>query len=148
MKNVSKSAIEMVVCDKAEIPAFQDLLFGKAKDGTTLFDATAYLNKHKGNLSIKNFQRLYNEQCITLARSCELDFFKSFRINADGHQLIDSHFAYLFLFYVDDMFLAYACERLDELFKIGFTTADSYVLGSALMRFSKDYIMKAYETKK
>lgn len=147
MLNISKDDIEMVVCREAKYAMFPKLLFGKAKDGTSFFDATAYISKVNGDLSVQRFQAKYAAPCMAIARAYGFPYAQGYRLNADGHTIIDERFVFAFLSYVSDDFLSYACERIDEVLSYGFTVEDNYILGAVLTRFDKDFIMNAYDAK-
>jgi hypothetical protein len=117
-------------CNEPVIPSFPDLLFGVTTDGTktSYFNATFYINKR--NLSpntVTNFVSGYKTAINLMCSSYKIGQTDVIRNNKQGEILIESHFSWLFLSFVEQDFLAYMCERIQELFYNGFCLSDAYI---------------------
>jgi len=59
-------------------------------------------------------------------------------LSKESHLLIDGSLIYLFIAFVEPDFLAYMCERMQEMFSNGFCISDTYLLGKAHQRLSAE----------
>jgi len=137
-----------VKCTERLIPEGPELLFGMDDEHKkTFFDATKALSSiPKEKLkSINGFQVSYRLQLNQLCDSYEILSEDILFINApDKHILIDTSFAILFLCYIDDKFLSYVCNRIEETFYRGVSLSNQLLVDQLKDRFTKEEILKIY----
>lgn len=126
-------------CTEPNFPEFPDLLFGTTESGVTYIDTTLYLQNT--GLSLNNFLLLYKGPIEATVKSRELDETQVCVLNHEGHILIESSLAYLIISFVNPDFLAYMFDRMDEMFSIGFTVSDTYLLHSARRRLPMEVLI-------
>lgn len=128
-------------CTEQAFSEFPNLLIGtQAESGITYFDATEYLQKTNPEKSVKIFFTQYNTQILSLCDSYAIKYDEVCKINESGHYLIDGNFIYLFISFVEPDFLAYMCDRMNDLFANGVAVSDTYLLQMARERLSKEVI--------
>lgn len=111
-------------------------------DGTTYFDASAYIESKKDDsLSVDKFFYHFRYLHYTLLREYKMDAEKTVLTDRNSHILIDVRFIYLFIFYVEPEFLAYVNDTLAELFANGVVFSDTYIVQLARERLPKDLLM-------
>lgn len=135
---VSGSPIN-IQCTEHDFPEFPELLFGKTDKGVTYIDASAYLQNT--GLSINVFFVSYKRAVEAIIKSHGLDEDKVCVLNTEGHILIDSSLVYLLISFVNPDFLAYMFDRIDEMFSVGFTVSDTYLLQQARRRLPEEILI-------
>ena len=141
---VSGSPIN-IQCTEHDFPEFPELLFGKTDKGVTYIDASSYLQNT--GLSINTFLTDYKGAIEAIIKSHGLDEDKVCVLNAEGHILIDSSLVYLFISFVNPDFLAYMFDRIDEMFSVGFTVSDTYLLQQARRRLPEEILISSRDGK-
>lgn len=122
------------------LPEFPELLFGKADDGKTYFDATRYLQAKKSKLTVESFFTVYDATIKSLVASYGIDANSVCIVDLNGHYLIDNSLCYIFIASIDPNFWAYMMDRINDLFAHGFCVSDSYLFGMTKQRFPKEVI--------
>lgn len=136
----SKGSIKLQ-CTEQAFSEFPNLLIGtQAERGITYFDASLYLHKNKCEKSVNDFFTQYRTQILSLCDSYEIKYEDVCQINETGHYLIDGNFIYLFISFVEPNFLAYMCDRMNDLFTNGVAVSDTYLLQMARTRLSKEVL--------
>lgn len=136
----SKGSIKLQ-CTEQAFSEFPNLLIGtQAESGITYFDATSYLHKSQIEKSVNDFFSQYRPQILSLCDSYEVKYEDVCQINESGHYLIDGNFIYLFISFVEPNFLAYMCDRMNDLFTNGVAVSDTYLLQMARARLSKEVL--------
>lgn len=132
--------IENIICTEQVFPEFPHLLIGEATDKSVkYFDATEYLNKSGlSRYSAESFLSNYFHPIEALITAYELDRRRVCIENLEGHLLIDSSLAYLFISYTNPDFLAHINDRIDELFIKGFCVSDAYLYKTAKERLTPE----------
>ena len=132
-------------CNEQAIPEFPEMLFGtSSENGTTYFDATAYLRESQSPLNINDFFKDYSPQIQSLCKVYQLDKKEICKLNTQGHLLIDGTFLYLFISFVEPDFLAYICEQMNNLFVSGICISDTQVVNLA-KKMPKEVLRKIIE---
>lgn len=142
LSSTSTNTID-IKCTEPLFVEFPELLFGTTDDKSVMyFDATAYLSeKHTPqDFSVEDFMKSYYYQIGQIATAFNLERDAVCVKNRDGHFLILSEFATLFLSYVDLYFLAYSQVRTADLLENGFAVSDSYIYHQCASRFSPKLI--------
>lgn len=121
-------------------PEFPDMLFGTTIEGISVFDASDYLQNHSKSASIADFFMQYETPIKALMKAYEIKESDVCMLSKESHFLIDSSLVYLFIAFVQPDFMAYICDRMQELFNNGFCVSDSYLYGKAKQRLSKGVI--------
>lgn len=126
-------------CTERALPEFPEMLFGTPTDnGTTWFDATAYLQQKAPSTQVADFFKNYATQIALLQASYGVQDSDLYVITHEGHILIDGNFIYLFISFVEPDFLAYMCDRVQELFSTGFCVSDTYLYRACTARLSEE----------
>lgn len=136
---VSGKSIDLK-CTEQVFSEFPDLLFGNTIDNGIVFDATSYIQNKP--ITVDDFFRKCDWMIESLIKSYELDINECFFINKEGHILIDGNLTYLFLSFAEQDFLAYMCDRCNDLFKDGVAVSDSYILRHAFERLDEKSLNK------
>lgn len=121
-------------------PEFPDMLFGTTAEGISVFDASDYLQRHKESASIADFFLQYEAPIKALVEAYDIKDDDVCILSKESHYLIDSSLIYLFIAFVQPDFLAYICDRMQEMFSSGFCVSDSYLLGKTQQRLSAEVI--------
>lgn len=128
-------------CTEQSLPEFPNLLFGTSTEtGRSYFDATFYLQKQDLQVSVTSFFAQYQKPIVALCESYGLTPDDVYKINQNGHYLIDGNFVYLFIAFVEPNFLGYMCDRIHELFSQGVSVSDTYLLRASQTRLSKEVL--------
>lgn len=135
---IPKGKPTAVTCDKVLIPEFPALKFAAAPNGVTYFDATDFLSVTHKQETEEQFFTAYKRQIESLAKMNDIPENAVCVFNQDGHILIEGHFVYLFISFVEPSFLAYVMDRINDLFTNGFAVSDTYVFTIARQRFSQE----------
>lgn len=118
-------------CSQAVLPEFPEMLFGvTTTEGAKIsyFNASYYINKkHLPSNTVTNFIAGYGTQLKQLCQSYNINQNIVVRDNKQGEKLIESHFQWLFLSFVEPDFLAYTHERIQEMYHNGFCISDWYI---------------------
>ena len=125
-------------CDKVLIPEFPMLKFTTSQNGVTYFDATGYLSATNRQETEDQFFTACKRQIESLATMNNIPDNAVCAFNQDGHILIEGHFVYLFISFLEPSFLAYVMDRINDLFMNGFTVSDTYLYTVARQRFSQE----------
>ncbi|MDR1119452.1 MAG: hypothetical protein LBM08_00865 [Dysgonamonadaceae bacterium] len=122
-----------IQCNEQALPEFPEMLFGTSiENGITYFDATIYIQKKQPSLSAGDFFRDYNAPVEALCKVYQItDRGDICKLNTEGHLLIDGTFLYLFISFFEPDFLAYMCERMNDLFTVGICVSDTQMLNFA-----------------
>jgi hypothetical protein len=142
--NLSGKPIDLT-CNELAIPEFPDVLFGTSTESGVFFDATAYIQKKQPSLNINDFFKDYKAQIESLCKVYHIKKDDIFKLNTEGHLLIDGAFLYLFISFVEPDFLAYMCERIDNLFTTGFCVSDTLIYNLAKSRLPRESLEKIIE---
>ncbi|MDR1090953.1 MAG: hypothetical protein LBL79_07740 [Prevotella sp.] len=143
--NLSGKPIDLK-CTELAIPEFPDLLFGTSSENGTFFDATAYIQKKQPSLNGNDFFKDYKAQIESLCEVYQIENKDDIcKLNTEGHLLIDGTFLYLFISFVEPDFLAYMCERMDNLFTTGFCISDTLIYNLAKHRLPGESLEKITE---
>jgi hypothetical protein len=118
-------------------PEFPDLLFGITVDGTTVFDATDYLQKAKPSASITDFFEQYKAPIFSLVKSYEIKEDEVCMLAPNKHFIVDGNLVYLFISFIQPDFLAYMCDQMQQMFTTGFCVSDTFIYNLAKHRLSK-----------
>ena len=138
--NLSGKPIDLK-CTELAIPEFPDVLFGTSSENGIFFDATAYIQKKQPSLSVNDFFKDYKAQIESLCNVYQIENKDDIcKLNTEGHILIDGTFLYLFISFVEPNFLAYMCERIDNLFINGFCVSDTLIRNLAQHRLPKNVL--------
>lgn len=132
-----------IKCTEPLFVEFPELLFGTTDDKSVMyFDATAYLSeKHTPqDFSVEDFMRSYCYQIGQIATACNIAKDTVCVMNQDGHTLILSDFAILFLSYTDLYFLVYSQMRTADLLENGVAVSDRYLYQQCATRFTPKVI--------
>ncbi len=142
LKNINYTCTEQVLTE------FPELLIGNASDeGITYFDATIYhIKAGLKDYPVEDFFKYYFHPIGALVNMYGLDRENVVVRNQDGHILIDTSLVYLFLSYVRPDFLAFCCDRIDELMLHGFSISDTYLYRHANNRLTPELAKKLYES--
>lgn len=136
----SKGSIKLQ-CTEQAFSEFPNLLIGtQAESGIAYFDATLYLQKTQSEKSVNDFFSQYRTPILSLCDSYEIKYENVCQINESGHYLIDGNFIYLFISFVEPNFLAYICDRMNDLFANGVAVSDTYLLQMTRVRLSKEVL--------
>ncbi len=127
-----------IIPSEHAFPEFPDLCFGTTSEGISVFDAQDYLQKHKPSSTVEDFFKQYEVPIRTLMTSYEIKEENVCLLSKESHLLIDGSLIYLFIAFVEPDFLAYMCERMQEMFSNGFCISDTYLLGKAHQRLSAE----------
>lgn len=130
-----------IICSEPAFPEFSDLLFGTSNDnGNSFFDATAYIQSKNISKTVLDFFSKYEEPIKALMGSYNMEEDQICVLNQEGHYLIDSNLTYLFISFVEPDFLAYVCDRIHDLFVMGFCISDTYLVQSVKHRLPKELL--------
>jgi hypothetical protein len=133
-------------CNEPVIPEFPDMLFGTSiEKGISFFDATIFIQKQHPSVSIDDFFKGCEVQIESLCKVYQIEKNDICQLNTEGHLLINSTFRYLFISFVEPDFLAYMCERIDDLLTTGFCVSDTLIFKLAYSRLSKESLKKIIE---
>ena len=132
------------------IEDFSDILFGITPDGSPVFDATEYCNSAEENyqFNVRVFMRSCKPFIESFIAAGELDASKMFYQNVDGHALIHEQLVYLFLSFVNKIWLIYFTSIISEVMNNGVAFSDSFILGQAIRRIPSDILEKIVESRK
>lgn len=122
---------------------FPDLLFTNSNDGDELFDATHFI-KSRGcadSHSVDDFVLVCKPWVDAVCVNYSLDPGKITVIVPNGHILIDSSLALLFVSYVDTEFSVYVYERMAELLLSGIILSDTTLALMAKDRLTKEVLL-------
>jgi hypothetical protein len=139
--NLSGKPIDLK-CNEHALPEFPEMLFGTSSENGSFFDATVYIQKKQPSLKPADFFVDYKPQILSLCKVYQLNENDICKLNTEGHLLIDGTFIYLFISFVEPDFLAYICERINELFVTGICISDTQILSFAKRRLSKEVLEK------
>lgn len=129
-----------IIASEHAFPEFPDMLFGTTTEGISVFDATAYLNEHKPDSSVEDFLAQYETPIRSLVNAYDMSENDICILSADSHYLIDGNLIYLFIAFVSPDFLAYMCDRINEMFSTGVTLSDSRLMSLTRNRFNREDI--------
>lgn len=135
-------------CDEQALPEFPELLFGTSIENSTFFDATLYIQKKQPSLKINDFFKHFEYQIKSLSKTYQLSDSDICRLNKEGHILIDGSLTYLFISFVEPDFLAYICERINDLFVTGICVSDTQIRNMAQHRLSKEILEQMIENER
>lgn len=129
-----------IECTDIVLPEFPKLLFGNHSDGSKYFDATFYLQEKdpSGKLNVEDFFKQFNFQIKAITKTYNLQHEQLVLINNKGHQLINGHFCYPFLSYIDPQFCVYINEIIEELFVHGVVVSDTHLITSIKRRLTPE----------
>ena len=131
-------------CKEPGYAEFPDLLFGITND-SVYFDATSYLQKKARSLTEADFLKQYEHQIRAIQSTYEMKDSDVCKLNTDGHLLIESSFAHLFISFVEPGYLAHMCARMQELLINGFSLSDTYIARTVRERLSPDTIKRVID---
>ncbi|NDV63960.1 hypothetical protein [Bacteroides sp. 224] len=131
-----------LTCNELALPEFPDMLFGTSVDNGIFFNATVYIQKKQPSLKINDFFKDYKAQIESLCKAYQLNIEDICKLNKEGHVLIDGTFVYLFISFVEPDFLAYMCERINDLFTTGFCVSDTQILNLAKTRLPQKTVLE------
>ncbi len=131
-------------CKEPGYAEFPDLLFGIAND-IIYFDATSYLQKKARSLTEADFLKQYEHQIRAIQSTYEMKDSDVCKLNTDGHLLIESNFAHLFISFVEPGYLAHMCGLMQEILTNGFAISDTYLIHIMRERWSPDTIKKVID---
>lgn len=134
-----------IQCNEQALPEFPDLLFGTSTENSTFFNATLYILKKQPSLKICDFFKKFEFQIESLCKIYQIEDSNVCKLNKEGHILIDGSLIYLFISFVEPDFLAYMCERINELFVTGICVSDTQIRNMAQRRLSKEILEKMIE---
>lgn len=137
--HISGKQTQIIPSEQA-FPEFPDLLYGTTPEGVSVFDAQAYLKKHKPSATVEDFFTQYEIQIQALVDAYEINEDNICVLSKESHLLIDGSLVYLFIAFVDPTFLAFMCDRIHELFSEGLCVSDSYLLGKSQQRLGKEIL--------
>lgn len=130
-----------LTCTELAFPEFPALLFGnKTDNGNSFFDATLYIQNKNLAITVLDFFRKYEEPIQALINSYGIEEDQVCVLNQEGHYLIDGNLTYLFISFVEPDFLAYICDRIQDLFTTGFCVSDTYLVQTAKNRLTKNVL--------
>ena len=145
LETQSKGSIKLQ-CTEQALPEFPNLLFGtQIETGDSYFDATHYLQKQAPDKSIRTFISRYQHQIEALCNAYDTPIENAYKINEQGHYLIDGNLVYLFISFVEPNFLAYMCDRIHEVMTSGITVSDTYLASCVKSRLTKEVINMIFE---
>lgn len=134
-----------IQCNEQALPEFPDLLFGTSTENSTFFDATLYILKKQPSLKICDFLKKFEFQIESLCKIYQIEDSNVCKLNKEGHILIDGSLVYFFISFVEPDFLAYMCERINELFVTGICVSDTQIRNMAQRRLPKEILEKMIE---
>jgi hypothetical protein len=146
MKTSTPGTVD-IKCTEQIFPEFPQLLFGETIDSSVqYFDATDFLTKmglteYTPDLFFSNYAHLIG----SLITAYNLDKDQVKLRNTEGHTLINSTFVYAFLAWTDPNFTAYLNERIDDMFKAGFTASDTYIVNNMVQRFDRQVLDRVFD---
>lgn len=127
---------EEVVCDKIGIPDVPQLKFGTYKK-YNLFNLTQYLivigNKEDNYRTLSRFLSGWIE---AFSRVYEIPIKDMFYQNPNGDELVNGVLVYLFLICLDDKFMMYVNDLIDDVLTDGIAFSDSFIYMTARQRLS------------
>ena len=130
-----------LTCSEPAFPEFPDLLFGTSiENDISYFDATLYIQTKGLSITAIDFFKQYETPIKALMEAYKIKETHICRLNHEGHYLIDGNLTYLFISFIDPDFLAYICDRIHELFKVGFCISDTYLVQESKSRLTKDVL--------
>ncbi len=144
--HISGRQMQIIASEQA-FPEFPDLLYGTTSEGISFFDAQAYLQKHKPSSSVEDFFTQYEVPIRSLMDAYGIEDEKVCVISKDSHTLVDSSLVYLFIAFVEPNFLAYMCDRIQEMFSSGICVSDQYLYNKSRARLSKEVIQTMNDEK-
>lgn len=131
-----------IIPSEHSFPEFPDLLFGVTVEGISVFDATAYLQKAKPEASIADFFEQWKAPIESLVEAYKIKEDEVCMVAPNSHFIVDGSLVYLFISFVQPDFLAYMCDRMQQMFSDGVTVSDSYIYGLAKQRLSKEILQE------
>lgn len=138
-----------LICTEPAFPEFPTLLFGnKTDNGNSFFDATAYIQNKNLKIHALDFFCKYEEPIKTLMGAYGIEENQVCAINQEGHYLIDGNLTYLFISFIEPNFLAYMCDRIHDLFTMGFSVSDTFLVQSASNRLTKNVLETIIENER
>jgi len=138
-----------VVCDLIGIPDFPDIKFG-AYGQYNLFNLTDYLRTlgREQSEDYRTISRLLRGFIEKLINAYGIPLDKLFFQNPNGDELVNGVLVYLFLIYLEDDFLRYANDLLDDIFVDGIAVSDSYVYKMARLRLAPEVLNNMLDEKR
>ena len=128
-----------IKCTEPGFVEFPDLLFGATND-SVYFDATDYLQKKARSFTETDFLKQYEHQIRAIQSAYKMEDKDVCKLDMDGHLLIESNFVHLFISFVEPNYLAYMCDRMQELMVSGFSVSDTYLEESARIRIMPEIL--------
>ena len=132
-------------CTEPSIAEFPDLLFGTTSERRIYFDADAYLQTHSPVKSVQDFFKDYAAPIQQLQILWNMKDTDVYKLNTQGHILIDSNLVYLFISFVEPEFLAYMLECMDTLLADGVVITDANIVKAARRRLDAESIKAMIE---
>lgn len=135
-------------CTETALAEFPKLLFGTDEaSNKTYFDATSYLQQLSPSRPISHFWNQYRPQISALCNAYKIPVEDIYKINDEGHYLIDGNLVYLFISFVEPDFLAFMCDRTHEILTEGISVSDTYLVQSVRNRLSSE-VLKQIENER
>lgn len=139
---------EEVKCEMIALPDFPAIKFGNY-GRYNLFNLTEYL-KSLGNTSdnYRTLSRPLMGWIEKLTSDYGIPVQELFYKNPNGDELVNGVLLYLFLFQLQDGFMRYANDLLDDILVDGFAYSDSYIFTLAKNRLTPDILQKLADEKR
>lgn len=120
-----------IECNQIRYAEFPELKFGISEDGDAYCDISHYLDEKElsSTHDIFKFQQKFFYFLTKAQLAYQLDPETIISENSeDGHYLLISELALLFIMYTDPNFMFYALDRIDEMFTSGITMSDTALI--------------------
>ena len=127
---------------------FPDLLFTNSNDGNELCDATKFIESRgcTDSHSVDDFVLVCKPWVDAICTNYSLE--KVTVIAPNGHILIDSSLALLFVSYIDAEFGVYVYERMAELLISGIILSDTTLALMAKDRLTKEVLLNLIDNER
>jgi len=146
--NILPKEIEL---KEAPIADFPDALFGMTPDNIPVFDATEYCKRTEEGDFLNSHCKLFMRACklfiVAIIDAGELDQTKMFYQNANGHVLVHNDLFFLFLAYIDKMWVAYFNSIVSEAITNGIAYSDTHVMRLAAQRIPNEVLEKLIKSR-
>lgn len=122
---------------------FPDLLFTNSNNGDEFCDATSFIESRDcaDSCSVADFMKVCKLWIDAVCKTYSLDPNKIAVIAPNGHVLIDSSLALLFVSYIDTEFCVYVYERMADLLISGIILSDTTLALMAKDRLTKEVLL-------
>lgn len=129
---------------------FPDLLFTNSNDGDELFDATNFIESRGcgDSHSVEDFILICKPWVDAVCKNYSLELEKITVVASNGHVLIDSSLALLFVSYIDTEFCVYVYERMAELLISGIILSDTTLALMAKDRLTKEVLLNLIDNER